>query len=114
MVGSLVLIAVLLSGVGFVLWRYENSAAICFEEGQILEKWVAPGYDPFFYSPLIHLPPSWVVEERFLVRSKLRELGCINVKVDQRIFEEVEKGKLVVVVYQMGRVTGQLRIIDLC
>lgn len=112
MVGILVLIALLLS-VGFALWRYENSSPICLEEGQILEKWVAPSYNPFFYSPLIHFPPSRV-EERFLLKIRLEELGAINIVVDQQTFEEVEKGKSVVVMYQVGRLTGRVRIIDLC
>lgn len=113
MVGALVLAVAVFLGVSFFLWRYETSGDICFEECQILEKWIAPSYDPFVYSPLIHYPPL-KVRERFLLKVGLEELGAINVEVAQRIFEEAEKGKLVVVMYKVGRVTGQLRVIDLC
>lgn len=112
----LVLIVLLLS-VGFLLWRYENSSPIVFEETQILEKRIVPSYDPFIYAPLIHprMPPlSSEVKERFFLRFKLEEIGAINIEVAQRIFEEAEEGKLVVVMYQVGRITRQIRVIDLC
>lgn len=113
---EVIFLVALLSGVGLVLWRYENSSPVCLEEGQILEKrtvpYIPPAYPPG-PGPRLYSPSGPEGEEHFFLRIRLEELGDVKVEVGQRVFEEAKDGMLVVVMYQKGRLSGRLKIIDL-